>query len=170
MKYAFQYNHIKIDEHKILPKNLHPLTITPVLNFHKALKNYARSPQHYFKLPVKLIKRVKLRVHYTLPGLYMLSMRPPSSSSSMLKQHQSYCQKTCQLASIKENYCESGAKCDTSAPSCLVLATLRMQTQDPKRDLKQSSACHLARVQIAQSCQKFAPTSPLSTICLLRGY
>jgi hypothetical protein len=30
-----------------------------------------------------------------------------------------------QLTGIKENYCESGAKYDTSAPSCLVLATLR---------------------------------------------
>ena len=41
-----------------------------------------------------------------------------------------------QLTGIKENYCESGAKCDTSAPSCLVLATLRVQAQDPKRVLK----------------------------------
>ena len=67
-------SHIKINEHKILPKNLHPLAIILVLNFHKALKNYARSPQHYFKLPVKLIKRVKSRVHYTLPDLYALYM------------------------------------------------------------------------------------------------
>ena len=50
---------------KILPKNLHQLAITLVLNFHKALKNYAYPPQHYFKLSVKLIKRVKSRVHYT---------------------------------------------------------------------------------------------------------
>jgi len=41
-----------------------------------------------------------------------------------------------QLAGIKESYCESGAKYDASAPSCLVLAALRAQTQDPKRDLK----------------------------------
>ena len=51
---------------------MHQLAITLVLNFHKALKNYAYPPQHYFKLSVKLIKRVKSRVHYTLPGLYTL--------------------------------------------------------------------------------------------------
>ena len=31
----------KINERRILPKNLHPLAIILVLNFHKALKNYA---------------------------------------------------------------------------------------------------------------------------------
>ena len=41
-----------------------------------------------------------------------------------------------QLTGIKENYCESGAKYDISAPSCLVLSALSVQSQDPKRDLK----------------------------------
>ncbi|MFC2528711.1 MAG: hypothetical protein ACFNVQ_06505 [Campylobacter sp.] len=58
-------------------------------------------------------------------------------------------QKAHQLADTKENCCESSAKYDVSTPSYLVLAALRVQTQDPKRDLKQSSACHPTRVQIA---------------------
>ena len=126
----------KINERRILPKNLHPLAIILVLNFHKALKIYARSPQHYFKLPVKLIKCVSRAFTITLPDLYALYMSPPSPSSLMPKQQSLVLLETHQPAGIKESCCESGAKYDVSTPSYLVLAALRVQTQDPKRDLK----------------------------------
>lgn len=49
---------------KFLPKNLHSLTITLVLNFHKTLKktmNIRHSTQ--LKLSAKFIKRCELRAY-----------------------------------------------------------------------------------------------------------
>lgn len=90
-----------------------------------------------FKLSAKLIKCVKSRVHYNATGLVCAVYEPAKPILiNVSKQQSLVLLETHQPAGIKESCCESGAKYDTSTPSCLVLAALRVQAQDPKRDLK----------------------------------
>ena len=166
-----QYSHIKINEHKILPKNLHPLTITLVLNFHKALKNYARSPQHYFKLPVKLIKRVKLRVHYTLPDLYALYMSPPSPSSLMPKQQSLVLLESASASRYQRELLRKWCKIRCFRTKLFsACCSARASPRSKKRFKVKQRLPPYARADSLKLPQRFALTSPLSAICLLRGY
>jgi hypothetical protein len=54
----------------------------------------------------------------------------------MSKQQSLVLLETHQPAGIKENYCESGAKYDISAPSCLVLSALSVQIPRSKKRFK----------------------------------